>query len=154
MIDKQTLEDCIRQFLEDTDVELIRLTIDSNQHIEVLLDSFTGVDIDCCTRLTRFLQQQFLSLLDEYDLEVGSVSITDPFLTPMQYKKNVGHEVEITGLDGKKVRGLLVDADDDTFLVDVEQMVAVEGKKRKQKQIVSIEYHYGDVKSVRYDFKF
>ena len=104
MIDKQTLEDCIRQFLEDTDVELIRLTIDSNQHIEVLLDSFSGVDIDCCTRLTRFLQQQFLSLLDEYDLEVGSVSITDPFLTPMQYKKNVGHEVEITGLDGKKVR--------------------------------------------------
>ena len=48
----------------------------------------------------------------DYSLEVGSVSLTDPFKTKMQYEKNLGHEVEAL-VEGKKYRGQLVSVDEE-----------------------------------------
>ena len=90
---------------------------------------------------------------DDYSLEVGSVSLTDPFKSKMQYTKNVGHDVEVLASDGKKYRGQLVSVDDDTFSIDAEVMVAVEGKKRKQKQIQTLTFPYSGVKYTRYELR-
>jgi ribosome maturation factor RimP len=72
----------------------------------------------------------------------------------MQYHKHLGHDVEVLAADGKKYRGSLVSVDEDTFSVDTEVMVAVEGKKRKQKEIQTLSFAYGDVKYTKYDLKF
>ena len=89
----------------------------------------------------------------DYSLEVGSVSLTDPFKTKMQYEKNLGHDVEVL-IEGKKVKGQLVSVDEETFSVDVVEKVAVEGKKRKATQIVTHTWHYDAPKYVKYDLKF
>ena len=90
------------------------------------------------------------------------MSLTDPFKTKTQYLKNLGHDVEVL-IDGKKLRGLLVSVDDDTFSVDVEEKVkplptSPEGKEKKKlrpiKQIVTHTWRYGEPKYVKYDLKF
>ena len=71
----------------------------------------------------------------------------------MQYQKNLGHDVEVMA-DGKKYKGQLVSVDEETFSVDVAEKVAVEGKKRKEMQIVTHTWRYDEPKYVKYDLKF
>jgi ribosome maturation factor RimP len=107
--------------------------------------------MDFCAALNHRLTE---ALGDEdYSLEVGSVSLTAPFKTRLQYEKHLGHAVEVLTKDGKKLHGQLVSVDEETFAVDVEMMVAVDGKKRKQKEIQTITFRYGDVKHTKYEIK-
>jgi ribosome maturation factor RimP len=114
-----------------------------------------GVDVDFCAELKHYLVEQLEAKgLDDYSVEVGSVSLTAPFVTKMQYLKHLNHDVEVLASDGKKYRGTLVSVDESTFAIDAEVMVAVEGKKRKQKEIQTLTFAYDAVKYTKYDLKF
>lgn len=150
------LKQWISDFLRETDYELITLEVSAENDILVEVDRLEGVDVDFCEKLNRFLVEKMENgayNMENYSLEVGSVSLTDPFRTRMQYLKNLGHDVEVL-VDGKKVHGQLVSVDEDTFSVDVEERVAVEGKKRKELQVHTYTWRYDQPKYVRYDLKF
>ena len=154
MIVLDQLKEWISDFLRETDYELITLEMSPENDILVEVDRLEGVDVDFCEKLNRFLVEKLEANANaDYSLEVGSVSLTDPFKTKMQYEKNLGHDVELL-VDGKKVHGQLVSVDEDTFLVDVEERVAVEGKKRKELQVHTYTWRYDQPKYVRYDLKF
>ena len=148
------LKQWISDFLRETDYELITLEVSAENDILVEVDRLEGVDVDFCEKLNRFLVEKLEANANaDYSLEVGSVSLTDPFRTRMQYLKNLGHDVEVL-VDGKKVHGQLVSVDEDTFSVDVEERVAVEGKKRKELQVHTYTWRYDQPKYVKYDLKF
>ena len=177
MLDKQQLQNWIEEYLKDTEYELITLNVSAGNDILVEVDRLAGVDVDFCAELNRYLVENLEAYLQQcstdghrqsdraelftregkrdldYSLEVGSVSLTDPFKTRMQYEKNLGHDVEVL-VEGKKLRGQLVSVDEETFSVDIEEKVAVEGKKRKQTQIVTKTWRYDEPKYVKYDLKF
>lgn len=157
MISKQDLTNWIEEYLKDTDYELITLNISAGNDILVEVDRLTGVDVDFCAELNRFLVEKLDAVDPDYSLEVGSVSLTDPFKTKMQYEKNLGHDVEVlVSTEGQsiKYKGQLVSVDEETFSVDCVEKVAVEGKKRKETQIVTHTWRYDEPKYVRYDLKF
>ena len=153
MISKQDLQNWIEAYLEDTDYELVTLNVSAGNDILVEVDRLAGVDVDFCAEFNRFLVEKLDAVEPDYSLEVGSVSLTDPFKTKMQYEKNLGHEVEVL-VEGKKLRGQLVSVDEETFSVDIAEKVAVEGKKRKETQIVTHTWRYDEPKYVKYDLKF
>ncbi len=157
MISKQDLTNWIDEYLKDTDYELITLNISAGNDILVEVDRLTGVDVDFCAELNRFLVEKLDAVDPDYSLEVGSVSLTDPFKTKMQYEKNLGHDVEVlVSTEGQsiKYKGQLVSVDEETFSVDCVEKVAVEGKKRKETQIVTHTWRYDEPKYVKYDLKF
>lgn len=153
MLDKTQLQNWINEYLLGTDYELITLNVSAGNDILVEVDRLAGVDVDFCAELNRFLVEKLDAVEPDYSLEVGSVSLTDPFKTKMQFEKNLGHDVEVL-IDGKKLRGQLVSVDEETFSVDTVEKVAVEGKKRKETQIVTHTWHYNEPKYVKYDLKF
>ena len=153
MISKQDLTNWIEEYLKDTDYELITLNISAGNDILVEVDRLSGVDVDFCAELNRFLVERLDAVEPDYSLEVGSLSLTAPFKTKMQFQKNLGHDVEVMA-DGKKYKGQLVAVDEETFSVDVAEKVAVEGKKRKETQIVTHTWRYDEPKYVKYDLKF
>lgn len=157
-MDKQQLQNWIEEYLNGTDYELITLNVSAGNDILVEVDRLTGVDVDFCAELNRYLVEKLETNANanadaDYSLEVGSVSLTDPFKTKMQFEKNLGHDVEVL-VEGKKLRGQLVSVDEETFSVDVEEKVAVEGKKRKETQIITHTWRYDEPKYVKYDLKF
>lgn len=155
MIDKQSLQSLVAEKLQGTGYELITLNVSAQNDILIEVDKIDGVDVEFCGALNHYLVEQLDALGDiDYSLEVGSVSLTDPFKTKMQYEKHLNHDVEVLALDGKKYRGLLVSVDDDAFSIDTEVMVQVEGKKRKQKEIQTLTFAYEAVKYTKYDLKF
>ncbi len=172
---KDELKNWIEQYLKDTDYELITLNVSAGNDILVEVDRLAGVDVDFCAELNRFLVEKLEAYSQplpegkgelDYSLEVGSVSLTDPFKTKMQYEKNLGHDVEVMvneptpnpSLKGReqytKYKGQLVSVDEDTFSVDIEEKVAVEGEKRKETRIVTRTWRYDEPKYVKYDLKF
>ena len=155
MIDKQYIQNLIQEKLQDTGYELITFQVNAQNEILVEVDKLEGVDVDFCATLNHFLVENLEAQgVEDYSLEVGSVSLTAPFVTKMQYTKHLGHEVEVLAADGKKYRGTLVSVDEESFALDTEVMVAVEGKKRKQKEIQTLTFAYNAVKYTKYDLKF
>lgn len=174
-MEKKQLQEWIGEYLKGTDYELITLEVSAGNDILVEVDRLAGVDVDFCAELNRFLvekiEERYAGRTQtanadraqtefDYSLEVGSVSLTDPFKTKMQFEKNLGHDVEAL-VEGKKYRGQLVSVDEETFSVDVEEKAPldppVEGgrkPKRPKKQIVTHTWRYDEVKYVRYDLKF
>ena len=150
-MDKKQLQQWIEEYLSGTDYELITLNISAGNDILVEVDRLTGVDVDFCAELNRFLVEKLGD--EDYSLEVGSVSLTDPFKTKMQFEKNLGHDVEVL-IEGKKIYGQLVSVDEESFSVDVEEKVKVEGSKRPVKQMVTHTWRYDEPKYVKYDLKF
>ena len=165
MLNKQDLQNWIEDFLKDTEYELVTLTVSPSNDILVEVDRLAGVDVDFCADLNRFLVEKLdqLPMTNDqspidYSLEVGSVSLTDPFKTKTQYLKNLGHDVEVLAKGEKgewrKFKGLLVSVDDETFSVDIPEKVAVEGKKRKELRMTTYTWSYDEPKYVKYDLKF
>ena len=150
-MDKNQLQNWIEEYLNGTNYELVTLSVSAGNDILVEVDRLAGVDVDFCAELNRFLVEKLGD--EDYSLEVGSVSLTDPFKTKMQYEKNLGHDVEVL-VEGKKLRGQLVSVDEETFSVDIEEKVAVEGKKRKETRVVTHTWRYDEPKYVKYDLKF
>lgn len=149
MITKEQIQTLAEQFLQSTDYQLQVVEIDAENNILVEIDRLGVVDVDFCVSLNRFLVDRLGD--EDYALEVGSVSLTAPFISKLQYQKNLGHEVEVLA-NGKKYHGQLVSVDEETFAMDTEVMVAVEGKKRKQKEIQTLTFRY-DAAQTRYDLK-
>ena len=151
MITKERISGLLEEYLKGTDYEVAELSVSPSNDILIEVDRLQGVDMDFCAALNRRLTE---ALGDEdYSLEVGSVSLTAPFKTRLQYEKHLGHAVEVLTKEGKKLHGQLVSVDEETFAVDVEVMVAVEGKKHKQKEIQTLTFSYGDVKHTKYEIK-
>ena len=176
---KDELKKWIEEYLKGTDYELITLNVSAGNDILVEVDRLAGVDVDFCAELNRYLVEKIDNPSPalpsresvDYSLEVGSVSLTDPFKTKMQFEKNLGHDVEVLAkepnLKGKeqfvKYHGQLVSVDEETFSVDVEEKVrplpaSLEGKEKKKvrpvKQIVTYTWRYEEPKYVKYDLKF
>ncbi len=155
MIDKQNVLNLIQEKLQGTGYELITFQVNAQNEILVEVDKLEGVDVDFCATLNHFLVESLDAQgVEDYSLEVGSVSLTAPFVTKMQYTKHLGHDVEVLAADGKKYRGTLVSVDEESFAIDTEVMVVVEGKKRKQKEIQTLTFAYNAVKYTKYDLKF
>ena len=143
MIDKTKIQSLVEEKLQGTGYELITLKVSGQNEILVEVDKLDGVDVEWCAELNRYLVEQLdAEGIEDYSLEVGSVSLTAPFVTKMQYQKHLGHDVEVLAADGKKYRGVLVSVDEESFSVETEVMVAVEGKKRKQKEIQILTFDY------------
>lgn len=157
MIQESKIRELVNQYLtdnkQDTDYELINLQVSSENEILVEIDSLHRMDLDFCSGLNQYLQSELDKTGENYSLEVGSVSLTEPFKTLMQYKKHLGDPVEVMTSEGKKLFGTMTDVRDEDFEVEAEELVSVEGKKRKQKQMVSHTLRYDEIRYAQYDLK-
>ena len=136
MIDKNVVKGIVEQWLEDKDYFLVDVEVSPDDKIVVEIDHADGVWIE------------------DYELEVGSAGLGQPFKVPQQYECFVGKEVEVLDGDGKKVKGVLKSVDGNTFVVTVPEKVKVEGKKRPQTMDVDHTYDMDKVKYTKYLINF
>ncbi len=158
MIEKVIVEDIVKEYLtthtqQEEQYQVAEVCVSSNNDVSVTLDALVPIDIDFCAAVSQYIADRMDREIEDYSLMVGSAGLTDPFKTPFQFKKNIGNEVVVLLKDGKKMKGLLVDATDSNFSVDIEVKVAVENKKRKQTVVQTFTWDYADAKSVVYDLK-
>ncbi len=154
MISKQKIEELVSQWLQGKDYFLVDIAISSDNKIVVEIDHADGVWIDDCVELSRFIEERLDRDEEDFELEVGSAGLGQPFKVEQQYQNHIGKEVEVLQADGKKVKGLLKAVDGRQFTVSVKEKVKVEGKKRPELQDVDHQYDMDEVKYTKYLISF
>ncbi len=83
-------------------------------------------------------------------MEVGSAGIGQPFKVLQQYYIHIGNDVEVLTKDGKKIVGVLKDANEEQFVVTTQKKVKEEGCKRPKLVDIDETFHYDEIKYTKY----
>lgn len=89
-----------------------------------------------------------------YELEVGSAGIGQPFKVLQQYINHIGKEVEVLTKDGRKLSGVLKEADEQHFVVTIQKKVKEEGAKRPKLVDEDLTFTYEEIKYTKYLISF
>ena len=152
MINKDVVKAAVEEWLSQNDYFLVDVEMTPDGRIVIEIDHADGVWIEDCADLSRFLQEKLGEELGDYELEVGSAGIGQPFKVTQQYRNHVGKDVEVLALDGKKSQGVLKEVSDDgqTFVVSVKEKQKQEGKKRPVLVEVDKTFSVNEVKYTKY----
>ncbi len=150
---KEKVGQAVAEYLDGKDMVLVSLKCSASSVIEVTLDSMDGVTIDTCIEANRFIESRLDRDEQDFELTVGSASISEPFSHPLQYRKNISKEVEIMEEGARtKLIATLAGADDEGITVTYKEKVAQEGKKRKMEVEQTRTIPFSSLKSVRLHF--
>lgn len=155
MISKQLVFQIVEEFLlEEEDLYLVDINISADNRIVVEIDAFEGVSLDACIALNKYIESKFDREKEDFELEVGSAGISEPFKVIQQYQKNIENEVEVLTKEGKKFSGILTEAEEEYFVVEIEKSVKPEGAKRKMIVVEPMTFKYAEIKSTKQIIRF
>lgn len=154
MIERNTVKTVVEEWLSGNDYFLVDVTFTPDDRIVVEIDHADGVWIEDCAELSRFMQERLGEELGDYELEVGSAGIGQPFKVEQQYANHVGKDVEVLDAEGKKVQGVLKQVEGRDFVVTVKEKQKLEGKKRPQLVEVDKTYNMDNIKYTKYLLSF
>ena len=93
MIDKQQVIGIAEQWLNSKEgYFLVDVDVTTDNRIVVEIDQAEGVWIDDCVDLSRFIESALDRDVEDYELEVGSAGIGQPFKVLQQYINHIGQE--------------------------------------------------------------
>ena len=154
MIDKNVVRSIVEEWLQDQEYFLVDVEISQDDKIIVEIDHADGVWIEDCADLSKYIEGRLDRDDEDYELEVGSAGLGQPFKVPQQYVNNIGHEVEVMDGEGNKLKGVLKSVDGNDFTVTVCERVREEGKKRPVKKDVDHVFQMDQVKYTKYIISF
>ena len=143
MISEQLIKDLTYSHLEGTDRFAVSVAVRSDNRIRIFIDSDTHVLIEHCIELSKYIESQLNRDIEDFELNVSSSGLDQPYKLARQYKKNVGREVSVMLKDNSKVEGTMTEADDEGFTVK---------QITKVKKIITETTHrflYSDIKETK-----
>lgn len=154
MIEKLIVKEIVDSYLADSDRYLVSLDVQPSNRIVVEIDSDSHIGIDDCVNLTKHIESKLDRDIEDYELEVSSAGISNPFKVLRQYEKNVGNEVEVLLKTGVKHSGILKEAQEENFILTIEKQVKPEGAKRKVRVEEDLTFSYDEIKYTKYIIRF
>ena len=154
MIDKNVVRSLVEEWLKDKEYFLVDVEISADDKIVVEIDHADGVWIEDCVQLSRYIEDHLSRDEEDYELEVGSAGLGQPFKVPQQYENYVGKEVEVLDAAGKKHRGTLTAVDGRPFTGTGKEKAEKEGAKRPVVEDVEKTFSMDEVKYTKYLISF
>ncbi len=154
MVEKTTVNQLVEEWLADKDYFLVETTVSNDNRIVVEIDHAEGVWIEDCVELSRYIESKLDREEEDFELEVGSAGIGQPFKVLQQYYNHIGCDVEVLLKNGQKLTGVLKDANEQNIVLTVEKKIKPEGAKRPQLVEVEETFAYDDIKYTKYLISF
>lgn len=130
MISEKSIKKLATECLKGTDRFIVFTKVSTSNQIQVVIDGDSGVTIDHCVELSRYIENSFDREAEDFELKISTAGIDYPYINLRQYKKNIGNAVEVLLNDGTKKRGILTEADDST--IEIEEEIIRKHKKSKK----------------------
>lgn len=143
----------VDEFSEGKDIFPVEVKMTPGK-ILVAIDKPSGITIEECAALSRFLYQRLdeSSIFDRHELEVGSPGMDQPLKVYKQYLRKIGRSIRVVTNTGEVLQGALSSANENTFEI-VQTIVEKEGKKKiKREKITTLSF--SDIKETRLELKF
>ena len=153
-MDKTLVAEIVENYLKNSDKYLVDVKLEVGDRIVVEIDGDTPVSIDDCIALTRHIESQFDREVEDFELEVGSSGISQPFKLLRQYQNAAGREVETLLKNGIKHSGVLKAANENGIVLTVQKQIKPEGAKRKTTVEEDLTFDYSEIKYTKYIIRF
>lgn len=111
MITEKQIHELIATHFEGTDLFAVEVKVKPGNRIYVFIDSDTSITIAHCIELSRFIEKQFDREVEDFELNVSSSGLDQPYKLVRQYIKNVGRDVSVLTNEKVKITGKLITAD-------------------------------------------
>lgn len=154
MIERNIVKQIVEEWLQDKDYFLVDVSVSNDNRIVVEIDHAEGVWIEDCVELSRFIESKLDREKEDFELEVGSAGIGQPFKVHQQYVNHLGKDVEVLTLDGVKYQGELHEVNDDTFSILRTVKKKEEGAKRPRMVEELVTFRYDEIKYTKYLISF
>ena len=128
MITESIIRALVEEKMEDTDQFIVSVRVMPTNRIRVYVDAVGGINVKDCVNISRHIEGNLDREVEDYELEVSSPGLTEPFQHPLQYKKNVGREIKVTTVEGVSWKGEL------TTFNGTDIILQPEKKKKKEEQ--------------------
>lgn len=131
MIDKKYIKKLTQECLFGTDRFIVGINLSTDNSIKVFIDGDSGVTIKHCIELSRYIEGSLDRDNEDFELNVASAGADYPFILLRQYINNIDNLIQVTDIDGKKIRGILKKADEN----EIEFLEEIKNKNKKVKKI-------------------
>ncbi|KAA6336731.1 Ribosome maturation factor RimP [termite gut metagenome] len=150
MIEKKIVNQLVEEWLKGKNYFLVDVSVSPDNKILVEIDHAEGVWIEDCVQLSRYIESRLNREEADYELEVGSAGLGQPFKVLQQYYIHIGKQVEVFTQNGKKLSGILQDANEKNFTITVQKKVKLEGEKRFKLIQEDLTFGYDEIKYTKY----
>jgi ribosome maturation factor RimP len=153
MIEKAAVAHIVNETLTEEQF-LVDVTVSSNNEIQVMVDSDSGLSINQIVEISRYVESKLDREKEDFELSVFSAGLTEPFKLVRQYKKNLGKEIEVLLTNGQKLTGLLTEVAEHAISLEVTTKEKLEGSKKKELVKRVHQLGYSEIKEAKKILKF
>ena len=149
MINDNYIKSLINDEIRSKKLFLIDIKINSSNKINVFIDSMKGVTLEECATLSAIIKEKLNKYLDDYALEVSSPGLDKSLVLPVQYKKNLGRDLDIITKDGNKTTGRLTQVFRNGIEIKTEVTERKKPNKKKEHVTKKHVFDFADIKSAK-----
>ncbi|MDB9990508.1 ribosome assembly cofactor RimP [Flavobacteriales bacterium] len=114
---------------------LVDVNISSKNAINVRMDNLQGgVSVKDCVSVSRNIEHNLDREQEDFELQVSSPGIDQPFMVHQQYTKNVGRKVTVTTISEEVITGELIKANHEE--ISIKEIKTEKNKVTNKKQQV------------------
>jgi ribosome maturation factor RimP len=133
MITESIVKQLVEEKIEGTEMFLVSAQVLPTNRIRVYVDAVDGLPVKACVNISRHIEGSLDREQEDFELEVSSPGLSEPFQHPLQYQKNVGRGIKVLTNDGDRAKGKLVKFENNTITVQPEPK-----KKKEQAEPITI----------------
>jgi len=120
MISEKQIKTWAEEQLEGTDRFVVHVKVSPENAINIIIDSDTGVTIEHCIALSRYIEQRLDRDKEDFELKVLSSGLEYPFTMLRQYKKYVGKRIQLKLENDSEKKGILQEAHTEYIILQEE----------------------------------
>ena len=154
MILKDSVINSVLSVIRETSIFVVDVRVDSANRISVEVDKPEGITIEECVNISRAIESGLDRETEDFELEVSSPGLTEPFKVMEQYRKNCGRQVDVVKRDGQKINGLLQHIDDDGIILEVKTKMKEAEQKRPKTVMQPVAIKFSDIKTTKVTITF
>lgn len=141
MIDTNQLNEIIEAAVRGEGAFVVDTIIKPTNNIQLYIDKQEGLTIADCVKVSRKIEALLDRDVEDYELNVSSPGLDEPFKVVEQYIKNIGRKVEVLTIENQIITGELLKADDKGVEIQVTKKEKVNNKKQIITNIIHLNYN-------------
>ena len=149
MISEQKIRELVQETIDENICFIVDVKVMPNNKINVSIDNDNGVSIGDCASVSRYIESKLNRDEEDFELEVSSPGLDQPFKIMRQYLKYLNKQVQVLTKEGIKYTGKLLTVDAAEIEIEEVSKEKISGKKGKQVVIKNHPIAFNNIKETK-----
>lgn len=149
MITSKQILELVEEKLSGSASYIVDVNVKAGNKIIVSIDNNNGISIGECAEVSRHITGNLDREVEDFELQVSSPGIDQPFKILQQYLKHLDKQVQVLTKEGKKHVGKLISADEQGIVIEEKYQEKIKANKAKQLIINNLHLTFDKIKETK-----